>query len=72
MNSSRKSSNGPLPLSPANDDNALEKSVSLDFGKSGKYEVYYLDDEHDPKKAEITSSLEFVLPRNGSILVKEI
>ena len=55
-----------------NDDNAEDKTVSLDFGRSGNYEVYYLDNDHDPNVAYKTSDLTFTLPRNASILVKEI
>ena len=54
-----------------NDDNAPEKQIKLDFGKEGKYEVYYLDNSHDPKAAYETSKLEFTLERCASILVKE-
>lgn len=55
-----------------NDDNAPTKEISLDFGKDGEYEVYYLDNSHDPKVAYKTSKLEFTLERCASILVKEI
>ncbi|MBE6645191.1 MAG: hypothetical protein E7612_07435 [Ruminococcaceae bacterium] len=55
-----------------NDDNAPSKDVKLDFGKEGEYEVYYLDNSHDPQVAVKTSKLEFTLERCASILVKEI
>ena len=55
-----------------NDDAAEDKTFKIDFGKSGKYEVYFLDDAHDPKVAEVTSNLEFTLKCNSSILIKEI
>lgn len=55
-----------------NDDNAPDKSVNIDFGREGKYEVYYLDNSHDPNKAEITCKTTFSIPVCGSILIKEI
>jgi hypothetical protein len=55
-----------------NDDNAPAKDIKLDFGKDGNYEVYYLDNSHDPTLAEKTSKLEFTLERCASVLIKEI
>ena len=54
------------------DDGAPAKDVKLNFGKEGKYEIYYLDNSHDPTVCEITDKLEFTLERCASILVKEI
>jgi hypothetical protein len=55
-----------------NDDSAPDKKVSIDFGRAGKYEVYYLDEAYDPRTPVQTDKLEFTLPRNASILIKEI
>ena len=55
-----------------NDDVAEDKEITLDFGRNGKYEVYYLDNDHDPTVAEIVDKLEFKLPRCASVLIKEI
>ena len=55
-----------------NDDEAPKKDVKLDFGRDGEYEVYYLDNSHDPKEAVKTSKLEFTLERCTSVLIKEI
>ena len=55
-----------------NDDEAHKKDVKLDFGREGEYEVYYLDNSHDPKEAVKTSKLEFTLERFASVLIKEI
>ena len=55
-----------------NDDAAEDKEITLDFGRNGKYEVYYLDNDHDPTVAEIVDKLEFKLPRCASVLIKEI
>ena len=55
-----------------NDDTAPAKSIMIDFGREGKYEVFYLDNIHDPNVREITDNLEFTLERCASILIKEI
>lgn len=55
-----------------NDDTAPEKNIKVDFGREGKYEIYYLDNSHDPKVCEVTDQLEFTLERYASILIKEI
>ena len=54
------------------DDSAEEKTVNVDFGRSGKYEVYYLDNSNDPIVPVITTNTTFTIPRNGSVLIKEI
>ena len=53
------------------DDAALAKSISVDFGKSGEFEVYYLDDAHDPKKAQMVTSLNFEMLPNTCLYIKE-
>ena len=55
-----------------NDDEAPSKEIKLDFARDGKYEVYYLDNSHDPMVATETSKLEFTLERCASVLIKEI
>jgi hypothetical protein len=55
-----------------NDDNAPDKTVNIDFGRAGTYEVYYLDDSHDPNVKVISTTTKFTLPRCGSVLIKEI
>ena len=55
-----------------NDDTAPDKKIAIDYGKSGKYEVYYLDNDHDPNVAEVVETLEFTLSRCTSILIKEL
>ena len=54
------------------DDSAAARDVKLDFGRAGRYEVYYLDGSHDPTVAEIRDTLEFTLENCASILVREI
>ena len=55
-----------------NDDTADDREIAIDFGRSGRYEVYYLDNTHDPRVAETVDKLEFKLPRCASVLIKEI
>jgi hypothetical protein len=55
-----------------NDDNAPDKTVNIDFGRAGTYEVYYLDNSHDPNVKVISTTTKFTLPRCGSVLIKEI
>ena len=54
------------------DDAALSKKVSVDFGKPGKYEIYLLDEEHSGELYGTTSDLDFEMKRNSVILIKEI
>lgn len=52
-------------------DDAEAKTVSLDFGKQGEYEVYLLDAEHDGALVSTTSELTFTLPVYTCLLIKE-
>lgn len=54
------------------DDEAEKKTVSLDFGRSGKYEIYLLDAEHDGEKIEVTDSLRFEVENCTVLLIKEL
>ena len=54
------------------DDSAGDKNVTVDFGKSGKCEIYLLDDDHDGELVNTTSDLSFTMRRNSCILIKEI
>jgi len=54
------------------DDEGASRSVSLDFGHNGKFEVYSLDETHDGELVETVQELEFTLPRHSCILLKEI
>ncbi len=53
------------------DDEALSKSVCLDFGKEGEYEVYLLDKDHDGELVEVTGELSFDMLPNSCVLVRE-
>lgn len=54
------------------DDLAENKTVSVDFGREGKYEIYLLDDEHDAQLVDTTDSLVFDMKNCSAVLIKEI
>lgn len=53
-------------------DEAPEKTVKTDFGKSGKYEIYSLDEEHTNDLVSTTDDLTFTMKNQTCILIKEI
>ena len=54
------------------DDNADSKDIKIDFGKSGKYEVYLVDKEHSGELVKTTDDLNLTLTANTIALIKEI
>ncbi len=56
----------------SDDDNAENKTVSLAFGKKGKYEIYLLDDTHDGTLVATTEDLTFDMKVQSAVLIKEI
>lgn len=54
------------------DDTASSRTVSIDFGKTGRYEVYLLDAEHNGELIQTTDTLVFELSNQSAILIKEI
>lgn len=52
-------------------DNAPDKDIKLDFSKSGVYDVYLLDAEHNGELINTVSELEFNIKPNTCILIKE-
>lgn len=54
------------------DDNASEKSFSVDFGKDGRYEIYLLDESRDGELIDTTSDLNFTMEANTCVMIKEI
>jgi len=56
----------------ADDDDATEKTVKLDFGREGRYEVYTVDAENDGTLTEVTENTEFTLKPLSFIMVKEV
>ena len=55
----------------SDDDNAPNKSVTLDFGRCGNYEIYLLDSEKNGELVGTTSDLTFDMSIHRSILIKE-
>ena len=54
------------------DDDAANKTVNLDFGKSSNYEIYLLDKEHTNDLVSTTADLTFDMKNQTCILIKEI
>ena len=55
----------------SDNDEAEPQSFKVDFGRTGDYEVYLLDNEHDAELIKQTSDLSFTLKVNTAILIKE-
>ena len=53
------------------DSTSSEKTVSLDFGRDGTYEIYLLDRDHDGEPIETVRDLTFTLKPLTCILIKE-
>jgi len=54
------------------DDSAPEKELRLDFGRSGKFEIYRLDAEHDGELTGTVTDTIFNMPNHSCILLREI
>lgn len=54
------------------DDDAGDKTISLDFGKDSNYEIYLLDAEHTNELVSTTGNLTFTMKNQTCILIKEI
>lgn len=54
------------------DDTAGEKTVSVDFDREGKYEIYLLDSEHDAELVNTTDTLVLEMKNCSAVLIKEI
>jgi len=55
----------------SDDDNSPNKTVKLDMGRDGEYEVYVLDENKDGELVCTTSDLTFDVSIHSCILVKE-
>lgn len=55
----------------SNDDDTPNKTVQIDFGKEGEYDIYLLDAEHDGEFMGTTDRLEFDMSVHSAILIKE-
>ena len=56
----------------SDDDAAGAKSVKVDFGRKGKYEIYFLDEKHDAEPVAITDKLELTMVNNSCVMIKEV
>ena len=54
------------------EDDAPNKTVSVDLGKEGQYEIYLLDNAHDGAYIRTTDKLEFDMKACSAVLIKEI
>ena len=52
------------------DDNAADKTVAVDFGVGGKYEIYLLDKDHNGELVAVTSDLTLTLQANTCVMIK--
>ena len=53
------------------DDNTAPKTVRLDFGRSGDFEIFLVDAQHDNDIIPTPDDLTFTLPVDSMILIKE-
>ena len=56
----------------SDDDGACDKDISIDFGKSGRYSVYMIGKDNYGELIGEYSSLDFKLPVNSTLFIKEI
>ncbi|MBR4072345.1 MAG: hypothetical protein IKK24_00255 [Clostridia bacterium] len=56
----------------SDDDNAENKTVNVDLGKDGNYEIYVVDDTHNGELIKTTDKLQFDMKIHNMILIKEI
>ena len=55
-----------------NEDDAQPRTVSLNFGRPGRYEAFLLDDAHTNESMGIFDTLTFTLTPNSCLFLKEI
>ena len=55
----------------SDDDHAANKTVCVDFGRPGEWEVYLVDAEHDGGLVEVTSQPVLDLKVHSMVLLKE-
>ncbi|MBR5262335.1 MAG: hypothetical protein IKV49_00805 [Clostridia bacterium] len=53
-------------------DAAEEKSITVDFGRGGSFEIYLLDESHDAELIGTTDTLDLTLRNFSSVLIKEL
>lgn len=53
-------------------DTTETKTVKIDFGRTGRYEIFLLDEEHDAELIKETSDLTLSMKPNCCVMIKEI
>ena len=53
-------------------DDGAEIPLTVDFERSGRYEIYLLDSEHNGEFIGITDTLDFTMSPNSCVLIKEL
>jgi len=48
-----------------------DKTVTVDFGRNGEYEIFLLDESHDAELIQVTSDLTFTLTPNSCLMIQE-
>lgn len=48
-----------------------EKKFNIDFGKTGEYEIYLLDNEHDGELVSTVKELNIIMKPNTCLMIKE-
>lgn len=56
----------------SDDDNAPPKEIAVDFGKSGKYEIYLVNEDLDEALIDTTDKIELNLSIHSCVLIKEV
>ena len=52
-------------------EDVASKTISIDFGRKGNYEIFLLDGEHDGESVGFTVNTDFTIKPNTCILIKE-
>lgn len=55
-----------------NDDEAADRQVCVDFGRTGQYEICLLDEDHDGENMGVTDRLKFTMKNCTAILIREL
>lgn len=55
----------------SDDDNAEDMDISVDFGKPGIYDIYILDKNHNGDYIGVSEALNFHIPNQSVIMIKE-
>ena len=56
----------------SDDDGSADKTITVDFGKQSRWQVYLLDDRHNGELVETTEQLTFEMKVQSVLLLKEI